>query len=104
MPGELRKATIQAAILNVTSTLIAQLLQAYRSPIKPETTSYNPLGLQWTPVFQFLLLALMTTPPNFKWQQYLERTFPGYPSSRDKQKIKVDDDGKVSLMHLITVY
>lgn len=29
---------------------------------------------------RFLALTLMTTPPNYMWQQYLERTFPAHPS------------------------
>ncbi|MCJ1250774.1 hypothetical protein MMC30_008002 [Trapelia coarctata] len=33
------------------------------------------------------------TPPNFLWQEYLEKTFPGYPVQKGKQKMKVDEDG-----------
>ncbi|MCJ1443852.1 MAG: hypothetical protein MMC23_004352 [Stictis urceolatum] len=92
--GALRKATLQSCILSATSTIIAQLLRAYRSSSKPLSTGYNPLGLQWAPILQFLFIALLTTPPNFLWQQFLEARFPGYPASKDKQKLKVDDDGK----------
>lgn len=38
---------------------------------------------------------MLLTPPNFKWQEFLEETFPGYPIQKDKQKLKVDEDGKV---------
>lgn len=27
---------------------------------------------------RFIVLAILTTPPNFKWQQFLERSFPAY--------------------------
>lgn len=27
---------------------------------------------------RFVVLSILTTPPNYKWQQYLERTFPAY--------------------------
>ena len=101
--GALRKATLQSCILSATSTIIAQLLRAYRSSSKPLSTGYNPLGLQWAPILQFLFIALLTTPPNFLWQQFLEARFPGYPASKDKQKLKVDDDGKVCLVAVASI-
>ena len=107
MPSELRKATIQAAVLNVTSSVLAQLLRMYRTGVAPSaasTSSLNPLGLNPAPILQFLVFCLLSTPPNYLWQAYLERRFPGYPSDADKQKVKVDDDGKVgSLMPFFIV-
>ena len=92
--SQIQKVTLQASILNVVSTILAQLLQAYRkNPLPASSSSLNPLGLRFLPILQFLFCSLATTPPNFLWQEYLERQLPGYPA--DEQKVKVDDDGKV---------
>lgn len=96
MPSPIQTATLQSAILNITSSILAQLLTAYReSTLGASSTALNPLGLDFVPILQFLILSLVLTPPNFKWQQFLERTFPGYPAKAGKQKLKVDDNGKV---------
>lgn len=36
----------------------------------------NPIQLA-----RFVLLTIVTAPPNYVWQQYLERTFPAYARS-----------------------
>ena len=41
-------------------------------------------------MLSLILFAALSTPPNFWWQQFLERHLPGYPL----KKLKVDDDGK----------
>ncbi|MCJ1311270.1 hypothetical protein MMC25_004941 [Agyrium rufum] len=95
MPSALQTATTQAAVLNITSSVLAQLLTAYRSGGLPgEPSLLNPLGLDFVPIVHFLIYSLLSTPPNYLWQQYLEKQFPGYPTGKRKQKIKVDDDGK----------
>jgi hypothetical protein len=38
--------------------------------------------IDWVPVFQFLLYAIINTPPNFLWQEFLESNFPSYPAQR----------------------
>ena len=97
MLSPLQTATLQSAILNITSSVLAQLLTAYRtSTVGASSTALNPLGLKFTPILQFFILSLLLTPPNFKWQQFLERKFPARPGYNGKQKIKVDDeDGQV---------
>lgn len=98
--SKLQQATIQSAILNVSSSLIAQLLKAYRSSGSSASASaYNPLGLEFIPILQFLITCLVMTPPNFIFQQHLERRFPGNPGSRNIPKIKIEDE-KVSLLAL----
>lgn len=32
----------------------------------------------------------MTTPPNYQWQQFLERTFPAYPPIEDERRKDVE--------------
>ncbi|MCJ1353319.1 MAG: hypothetical protein MMC33_003304 [Icmadophila ericetorum] len=96
MPSAIRTVTLQAALLNVTSSVLAQLLTLYRkSTFASEPTLLNPLGLDFTPILRFLIFCLVTTPPNFLWQGYLERRFPAYPmQDAQSKKVKVDDDGK----------
>ncbi|KAI5867761.1 hypothetical protein GGS23DRAFT_549837 [Durotheca rogersii] len=65
-------ATVQSAALAATSNLLAQGLTAYRNEA--------PLIIDWTPVFQFVLYALVNVPPNFLWQDFLESTFPSAPA------------------------
>lgn len=41
------------------------------------------------PLAHFVAFALLSCPPNFKWQQYLESKFPGYTTTeplKDKDK------------------
>ncbi|MCJ1387392.1 hypothetical protein MMC18_000235 [Xylographa bjoerkii] len=95
MSSPLQTATLQAAVLNITSSIIAQLLIAYRgSSFGTSSSALNPLRLDFIAILQYLTSTLLLTPLNFKWQEYLEATFPGYPVEKGKQKMKVDDDGK----------
>ncbi|ORY55297.1 uncharacterized protein BCR38DRAFT_452686 [Pseudomassariella vexata] len=64
------KATIQSAVLAATSNLLAQTLTSYRHE--------TPLIVDWVPVFQFVMYAVVNTPPNFLWQEFLESSFPAY--------------------------
>ena len=96
MPSHLQTATIQAAILNIISSVLAQLLTLYRSSkLGASSTALNPLGLDFIAILQYLITCLIMTPPNFLWQEYLEKGFPGYPVQKGKQKMKVDEDGHV---------
>ncbi|RPA99020.1 hypothetical protein L873DRAFT_1828189 [Choiromyces venosus 120613-1] len=61
-------ASIQAALLSAFSNILAQSLQAYKS-----NTS---LSFDFAPACQFALYALLSTPPNFVWQEWLEAAFP----------------------------
>lgn len=66
-------ATLQSAFLTLLSTLIARTFTASDPPIVP-----------------LIILALLNTPPNYYWQQLIEKYFPGYTTT----KIEVDDGGK----------
>ena len=105
MTSPLQTATLQAAVLNITSSIIAQLLTAYRgSSFGTSSSALNPLGLDFVAILQYLTSTLLLTPPNFKWQEYLEGTFPGYPMQKGKQKMKVDDNGKVQKLGFDSIY
>ena len=66
-------ATLQSAFLSLCSSLVATYF-----------TSSNP------PVLALLAFSLMSTPPNYLWQQQVEELLPGYITN----KIEVDDGGK----------
>ncbi|KAI1140696.1 hypothetical protein F5Y05DRAFT_282656 [Hypoxylon sp. FL0543] len=63
-------ATIQSAVLAATSNILAQSLTAYQNE--------TPLVIDWVPVFQFVVFTLVSVPPNFLWQEFLESSFPAY--------------------------
>ncbi len=67
-------ATIQSTILTLCSLLIARFLTSAPPPNIPS----------------LLLYTILSTPPNFLWQQYIESKFPGYTT----RKVEVDDGGK----------
>lgn len=65
MPSPLVTATLQAAILNLFSCAFATVVSSKAPPIIP-----------------LFIFTLISTPPNFLWQQYLERLFPGYSTRK----------------------
>lgn len=72
-PPPIVMATIQSSVLTATSNLLAQAITSYQNE--------TPLIVDWVPVFQFILYAAISTPPNFLWQEFLESTFPAYHMS-----------------------
>jgi len=53
-------------------------LTTAESPLTTPHSHQRPLSLDPTPIFQFIIFALLNTPPNFLWQAFLEDTFPAY--------------------------
>ncbi|KAK4229556.1 hypothetical protein QBC38DRAFT_105630 [Podospora fimiseda] len=78
------KATIQTATITAMSNLIAQVISAQQEN--------KPITINPTPLIQFILFSLVSTPPNYLWQEFLESTWPGYytPSSKDSNPKKDD--------------
>lgn len=74
MPSPVVTATLQATVLTFCSLLIARFLTSSPPPNIPA----------------LLIYTLLSTPPNFWWQEYLEKIFPGYTVG----KVKVDDGGE----------
>ena len=74
MPSPVVRATLQAAVLTLCSLLIARFLTSNPPPNIPA----------------LLIYTLLSTPPNFWWQEYIEKIFPGYTLG----KVEVDDGGK----------
>jgi protein Mpv17 len=65
MPSPMMTATLQAAVLNLCSCLLATII-SHQTP----------------PVIPLLIFTLIATPPNYLWQQYIERAFPGYSTRK----------------------
>lgn len=80
---------MQAGVLSGLSNTLAQGLTAYR------TKAYS--SFDFVGFVQMIILAIIQTPPNFKWQMALEENFP----SSGKKPVdaaalkKKDDDVKI---------
>ena len=66
-------ATLQSAFLSICSSLVATYF-----------TTSNP------PILALVLFSLLSTPPNYLWQQKVEKLLPGYTT----QKVKAEDGGR----------
>lgn len=114
MPAPIVSATLQATTLSAISNVLAQLLDGYRkdvsccadSPTSPSSpalhikaNSENPqLGLTFSPsdFLRFLIVTLLTAPPNFLWQNLLERWFPGRAQTQDHDILLAERGGPPS--------
>ena len=74
MVSPMVSATLQSTALTLCSLLIANYFTSSPPPNIPA----------------LLLYTLISTPPNYLWQQYIESKFPGYTL----KKLEVDDGGK----------
>lgn len=93
MPCPIVTATAQAAVLSAASNLSAQVLGAYQAKVSHIITSKSrvPWGLNRNQqlafsldhiqLSRFVLLTIVTAPPNYHWQQFLEKLFPMYACS-----------------------
>ncbi|KAI1075451.1 hypothetical protein F5B20DRAFT_382676 [Whalleya microplaca] len=70
MPSPMTKATLAATALSSASNILAQFLEAYRDG--------RPFVFDIVKFLQFVTVTFITAPPNYMWQQLLERTFPAY--------------------------
>ncbi|KAI1172173.1 hypothetical protein F4777DRAFT_562842 [Nemania sp. FL0916] len=70
MPSPMAKATLAATALSSMSNLLAQILEAHRDE--------RPFAFDAGMFLRFVTVTFLTAPPNYMWQQLLERTFPAY--------------------------
>jgi hypothetical protein len=80
-----------ALSIDCCSNIIAQKLRAWKAGI--------PFVFDYTLFFQFAILVVLTVPVNFHWQNWLERTFPGWKvvkQKRDKSSLN-DEEKAISL-------
>lgn len=71
------KATLQSALINAGSNVLAQGIKAYRAEV--------PFELDVQTLFQFTTCAFILSPVTFLWLEGLEASFPGE---------KIDPKGK----------
>ncbi|KAF4453353.1 hypothetical protein F53441_3949 [Fusarium austroafricanum] len=83
MPSPIVIATLQAAGLSTISNIFAQMIEARQQS--------RPVSLDIIQLLRFVSLTLMTAPPNYHWQAFLERTFPAYPSGQAPQIERLGD-------------
>ncbi|KAI8960317.1 hypothetical protein F5Y11DRAFT_269635 [Daldinia sp. FL1419] len=87
MPSPMTKATLAAAGLSSASNILAQFLEAYRDG--------RPFVFDFANFLRFVTVTFITAPPNYMWQQLLERSFPAYErkaSIGDIEKQGVDGE------------
>jgi hypothetical protein len=84
MPSPIVAATLQAAGLSTLSNILAQIINAYQKSA--------PFSLDLIELLRFVTLSFISAPPNYKWQQFLEATFPAYPRSSGGNQHRSKDD------------
>lgn len=111
MPSPILTATLQAAALSTASNLCAQFIETYWNKVRflsitciifPMSLFYN-INVSYSPyqrqttfhldhiqLFRFIVLSLITAPPNYLWQQFLEKSFPAYPSTQKARDVGKD--------------
>ncbi|KAL2002579.1 hypothetical protein VTN02DRAFT_6476 [Thermoascus thermophilus] len=77
------KATLQAALINAGSNVLAQGIKAYRDQ--------RPFELDVQTLLQFTTCAVITSPLTFLWLENLEAAFPGFSDAKSKPKTEKDD-------------
>lgn len=83
------KATLQAAVINAGSNVLAQGIKAYRDEV--------PFELDTTALMQFTTCALIVSPLGYLWLENLEAWFPGKtPVTEEKEKASSPEDKLVS--------
>ncbi|KAL9096382.1 MAG: hypothetical protein Q9165_001379 [Trypethelium subeluteriae] len=84
MPSPIVNATFQATILSSISNILAQFVEAHQQR--------RPFAFDLSAFIRFVIITIITCPPNFLWQQWLERTFPGRKDV-DTPEDEKDEDG-----------
>ncbi|ETI24460.1 hypothetical protein G647_03829 [Cladophialophora carrionii CBS 160.54] len=85
--SKLLRVTLEGAVMSAVSNSLAQGFNAYREG----WSAIDPLAF-----IHFIILAIITTPPNYKWQLWLEETFPSNPKREGPAPAgKKEDDAPV---------
>ncbi|OJZ85346.1 hypothetical protein ASPFODRAFT_661221 [Aspergillus luchuensis CBS 106.47] len=72
MVSPLTTTFIQSTILNAIANILAQIIDHHR---KSKSTTFTP---NLPALLQFITYGIIIVPPNFIWQRYLERRYPGF--------------------------
>ncbi|RAK84805.1 hypothetical protein BO79DRAFT_180474 [Aspergillus costaricaensis CBS 115574] len=71
MVSPLTTTFIQSTILNAIANILAQIIDHHRKSKSTFTPNLPAL-------LQFITYGIIIVPPNFIWQRYLERRYPGF--------------------------
>ncbi|KIW54193.1 hypothetical protein PV05_06570 [Exophiala xenobiotica] len=86
MSARLLTVTAQGAALAAASNTLAQGFTIYRDQT---LSAFDPVTL-----LHFVLYSVISTPPNYKWQLWLEDNFPSNPKKDVAAPEKKSDDAK----------
>ena len=67
-------ATMQSVILDSSANVLAQLIRLSRG----EKSARGNAGFEVLEVLRFCIFSMIMSPPNWLWQVWLEKKFPGY--------------------------
>ncbi|PTB70953.1 hypothetical protein BBK36DRAFT_1155735 [Trichoderma citrinoviride] len=88
MDAKVTAATVQATVLNALSGVFAQGILAYRRGTME--------GIDLSSILRFIVYTMLTTPPNYRWQEFLERMFPTTTEPKDKSFKDKSDKSSLS--------
>ena len=106
MDPQLLRATRDAAVLALISNILGQALKCHQTNVRHLVSSITTIdvltktqisySINTTDLFHFVLFAILSTPPNYIWQTWLEHRFPGYT---DRSPVEHDKDSKPDTSH-----
>ncbi|KAG4432823.1 hypothetical protein IFR05_011688 [Cadophora sp. M221] len=100
MSGPLITATTQAVFLGSLSNVIAQAFSSY--------DSQKLFSFDVKDILRFAILGAVTTPPNFLWQNFLEKKFPSKKEIVQEESKKSDSvenkEGRLSKTNTVAKF
>ncbi|KKO99927.1 hypothetical protein THAR02_07961 [Trichoderma harzianum] len=85
MDSKVTAATVQATVLNALSGVFAQGILAYR---RGTACMQTVDGVDLSSILRFIVYTVLTTPPNYRWQEFLEQTFPTTTEEKEDKSVK----------------
>lgn len=120
MSGPLITATTQAVFLGSLSNVLAQAFSAYDSQVRTspclghifaQTNARNSqklFSLDVVDILRCAILGAITTPPNFIWQNFLEKRFPSKKEAVQEDSKRSDlvqnKEGRLSKTNTVTKF
>ncbi|EME88319.1 uncharacterized protein MYCFIDRAFT_55315 [Pseudocercospora fijiensis CIRAD86] len=90
MASPIVTASLQAGVLSAISNILAQLITCHQAG-----TSYT---LNIVELLQFVTYSVLSCPPNYLWQAFLEAQFPAYANElpQSEKELTVDENATSS--------
>ncbi|ROV89982.1 hypothetical protein VMCG_10091 [Cytospora schulzeri] len=83
------RTTSQAAALSGASNIAAQIIETYQAQ--------RPFSFDLLQLARFMILTVITAPPNYHWQLFLEKNLPAYVGVDDGRDLEKRGIGQDSL-------